>query len=307
MIITSQLEQLQSNTSTAVALGTFDGLHKGHQAVIHAITDRALVPTVFSVLSPPNKECLLTLPREKEDILASMGVEHYIPAPFHAICHWTAEDFFITFLKKRLKAKAIACGFNFRFGKHAAGDTAVLEKLCKTHHIELTVVPPVLEAGQPVSSTRIRSALLEGKTDQAAALLGRPFGFCLPVLHGKQLGRTLGFPTINQALPANFLKPRFGVYAALVTVQGKVYPGVCNIGLRPTVETTAAPLAETHILNFHGDLYHQEINVRLLSFLREEQKFASLEQLQAAIAQNAAQTITIVSKALSANCGDSFS
>jgi riboflavin kinase/FMN adenylyltransferase len=272
-----------------VALGTFDGLHVGHEQVIRQIfTDVCLVPTVLSVLPDVSLESLITLREEKEILLQKMGVAVYVPTPLSCIRNLSPEEFFERILVKRLKAKKIACGFNFRFGKNAAGDTALLAKLCKQHGIELFVCPAVCQDGETVSSSRIRTALQAGDILSVTRLLGRNFGFCLPVIEGNRLGNQLGFPTINQQIPGSMVPPKFGVYGVSVTIEGKSYAGVCNVGVRPTVGDLTAPMAETHILDFAGDLYGKTVDVRFLFFVQAEKKFGSLSELKTAIGQDSA-------------------
>ena len=289
-MIVCPLQNLNCPHNTFVALGTFDGLHLGHQAVIRtATTSPDLIPTVLSVIPPNRRDSLLT-DGQRQEILSQMGIQQFVPAPLEEIRHLTPEEFFEEVLVEKLHAKQIVCGFNFRFGKNAAGDTQILQALCHRHQIRLTVIDAVQYQGQAVSSSRIRTALKQGDLALANTLLGRPFSFSGIVSVGQQLGHTLGFPTINLPLPEDMIVPKKGVYAATVTHHGHTYQGVCNIGRHPTVGSLTAPLAETHILNFDGDLYCQPVDLQLIHFLREECRFDSLEQLKAAIADDVAHT-----------------
>lgn len=280
--------------NTSVALGTFDGLHLGHRAVIEtACRPTDLIPVVFSVV-PPRKEDLLITPEHREQLLDQMGVDTLIPAELSAISHLSPTEFFETVLVQKLRAKHLVCGFNFRFGHKAAGDIFLLKDLCNQHGIALTVVDSVEYDGQPVSSSRIRLALKEGHLTLANKMLGRTYGFSSPVLQGQQLGRKLGFPTINQAIPVGLTMPKNGVYAVHATVDGSTYGGVCNIGRHPTVGNLSTPLAETYLLNYSGDLYNQNVALSFVAFLRSEQTFSSLESLQAAIAQDVQQANRIL-------------
>ena len=164
----------------------------------------------------------------------------------------------------------------------------LLRELCQKHGVGLTVLPPVSEDGEKISSSRIRRAVEGGDIPTANRLLGRPFGFQLEVIHGNHIGTGLGTPTINQALPENFVRPRFGVYAAWCLVEGSPYFGVCNIGVKPTVGSDRV-LAETWMPEFSGDLYGERVRVELVEFLRPERKFDSLEELKAAIQANGEQ------------------
>ncbi len=289
-MIVCPLQNLKCPHNTFVALGTFDGLHLGHQAVIRTTTTSPdLLPTVLSVIPVNRLDALLTN-QQRQSILSQMGVEQFVPAPLEDIRHLTPEEFFEEVLVEKLHAKQIVCGFNFLFGKNAAGDTEVLQELCDRHEICLTVVDAIHHQGQPVSSSRIRTALKQGDLSLANTLLGRPFAFSGIVSVGQQIGRTLGFPTINLPLPEDMIVPKKGVYAATVTHNEHTYQGVCNIGRHPTVGSLTTPLAETHILDFDGHLYGQTVGLQLIHFLREECRFDSLEQLKAAIADDIAHT-----------------
>ena len=156
------------------------------------------------------------------------------------------------------------------------------------------VVPPVLWKGEAVSSTRIRAALKEGRPEDAESMLGRPYFIRFPVTRGNRLGRKIGFPTINQIYPADYVIPRRGVYAVEAVFDGKTYPGVCNVGRRPTVEENGADTAETHLFDFSGDLYGVVATVRFRAFLRPETKFRDAEELKAQIARDIARAKEIL-------------
>lgn len=279
---------LPPDARCAVALGTFDGLHLGHQQVIGQVTKSEYTPTLLAVVPQvePTSGWLIP-PEEFAGQLSRLGIRRYVPIPLEEIRHLSPEQFFTTYLVEHLHAGMIACGFNFRFGKNAAGDIHLLNQLCREHNILLQVTQPVEHKGEPVSSTRIRQALSAGDPCLAQQLLGRPFGFTAPVQAGKRLGRTIGFPTINQAIPAHLFVPKLGVYGVTVTVDGQDYIGVCNIGCHPTVGNAKTPLAETYILDYQGDAYGKPVSIRLHHYLRPEQTFDSLTQLSDAIHHDA--------------------
>lgn len=273
----------------AVALGVFDGVHLGHRAVISKATgvetpDGMLTASVFTFSEPPwalpkDSAWELTSSSQKTKVLEALGVEELILADFGQIRNMPPEAFVAEVLDRELHAKRVCCGFNYRFGKNGTGDAALLTRLCGERGIETVTVPPVEVDGQPVSSSRIRRLIEEGEVQEAARLLGRPFTLDFTVVGGQKLGRLLGTPTINQPLPPHFVRPRFGVYASSVEVEGRVTHGVTNVGVRPTVGSDT-PLAETWIADFNGDLYGKDVPVSLVKFLRPEQKFASVEDLQ---------------------------
>lgn len=272
----------QTNTPTAVALGTFDGLHLAHQRVIQQVVASAYHSVVFAIEKSSDEKRLLQQ-QEKLSLLETMGVNHFVQVPLEDLRNLSAEEFFTTYLVEQLQAKELVCGFNFRFGKNATGDVALLETLCNKAGIALTVIPPVTYEDQPVSSTRIRKALSQSNLPLASSLMGRPYSFTAKVQQGRQLGRVLGFPTLNQKVPEDLVTLPTGVYAVLATWENNTYMGVCNLGKHPTIDELNAPLAETYLLDFQGDAYAKEITLSFIEFLRAERTFGSLDKLQYAI------------------------
>ena len=295
------LKQIASSES-AVAMGVFDGVHLGHQRVISCVTftARKLVPTVFTFDASPQEmfkgdgDLRLTASESKLRIFERLGVRRVYMPRFEEVRTLSPREFVENILHGVMRAKEVSCGFNFHFGRGGKAGSAELKELCAEFGIEVAVVPALTLDGRPVSSTRIRTALQAGDTTEAARLLGRCYTVDFPVAHGRQLGRKLGAPTINQPFPKGFLCPRFGVYASVVTVGGKRYAGVTNIGIRPTVGSDGV-LAETMIDGFSGDLYGRRVPVELVCFLRPEQKFDDLDQLRQAILRNAETARSLVS------------
>ena len=281
---------------SAVALGLFDGLHLGHQAVIRrAVEAKGLVPAVFTfrfdegaAVTKKNFARILS-PALKRERLEALGVQAVFEPPFSSIMALPPEMFFREILLGFMHAKAVFCGGDFRFGKNAAGDAALLQTLCAGNGVAFTAVPPVLDSGKPVSSTRIRAALREGDIGTANRLLGYPFMTGGTVVHGQHMGHALGFPTINQLFQPGELIPRFGVYATVAEIDGKKYIGATDIGVKPTVGDSFRPAAETHLLDFDQDIYGREVTLSYYAFLRGERKFRSLPELTATVLQNAAQ------------------
>lgn len=271
----------------SVALGIFDGLHSGHQAVIAAAMvagfGRCGVYTFAPRTVTTKGECnRLCTAEEQAAILNRLGVMELFEADFATVQHMSPREFVDEVLVKMLHAGAVSCGFNYRFGYGGSGDAALLTQLCAARGISVTVLPPVEVDGQSVNSTAIRRALAVGNMPLVRQLLSRGYCLRLPVMHGQQLGRRLGMPTINQVLPADMALPRFGVYASSVEIDDAVYYGVTNIGIRPTVGASA-PLAETWIQGFSGDLYGRTVAVYPIAFLREEKKFTTVEALRAQV------------------------
>lgn len=278
-----------TNTPRIIALGVFDGVHIGHRAVLtRACLTPSLSPAVFTFRG---MECVKTggalqTKQEQLVLLEKLGFADVFEADFNAIRNLSPSEF-VDMLHNTLSAKAIVCGYNFRFGKNGAGDTTLLAKLCEDAGITLHVVPAVTADGETVSSTRIRRALADGDTRLVTRLLATPFTIHTAVKSGQKLGRQLGTPTINQPLADNMAVPRYGVYASIAIVNNKALPAVTDIGVRPTVGGTA-PIAETFILGFDGELYGETVPVQLIEFLRDEQKFPSVDALKAQIEKDVA-------------------
>lgn len=274
---------------TAVALGSFDGLHKGHTAVIaSALSLRAsgLFPVVLLFDEHPQK-ILGTAPDEilqkhlRRRILENMGIE-IVDISFAEICNMKAEDFYKDILLDKLNAKALCCGENYRFGAGGKGDCVLLKELCEKSGTKLQVSESVMFEGEPVSSTRIRTAIKAGDIKAANTMLGRPFFYDGEVTKGDRRGRKMGFPTANQFFEEGFIVPAFGVYASTVRVRGERYCGITNIGVRPTFGKSK-PRSETHIENFDDDIYGENIEISLIEKLRDEIRFSSMEELAAQI------------------------
>ncbi len=296
----------------AVALGFFDGLHIGHAAVVSrtlSYQQEGLCPCVFTFTMdgghPAAKSTAnaLTTERQKEQLLANWGVRLVLCPDFSEFHAMEPESFVDEILVRRLNANAACCGEDFRFGKKAAGDVGQLAALCQARGIRLDVVPPVTFEGERVSSTRIRHLLGEGRVADANRMLSRAFSYDFTVVRGKQLGRKLDSPTINQRLPDGFVPLRHGVYASVSFAGGAWHPSVTNIGLRPTVEDTTAVNSETYICGFSGDLYGARVEVRLLAFLRPEQRFPSVEALRARIHADAEASVPIAEEYLAGIAG----
>ena len=268
---------------TFVALGTFDGLHIGHKAVITAEKTEyeKKIALMFSEhpllrLKGENPGTLIT-PEKEAELLDMWGVKPcYID--FSEISELTPEAFVDEILVKKYNAKALACGFNYRFGKNAEGDVKKLMSLCAEREIKLTVVNAVEFENEPVSSTRIRKALREGDMKSVRAMLGRYFSYSFTVVHGDERGRILGSPTINQFFSDGFAVPEYGVYASVTKIDGEIYKSVTNIGIRPTIGNSEKR-SETNILGFDGDLYGQSPEVFLVEKIRGEMQFSSLDEL----------------------------
>lgn len=280
---------------TAVTLGSFDGLHKGHMKVIacafemqqkHGLLPLVLLFDAHPMLAVQGKAPDMILqPTLRDELIAKTGAGKRIVS-FREVRDMTCREFFEKILLEKLNAGGICCGWNYRFGRNNEGGIETLKALCEEYGVELTVTKPVDFGGEPVSSTRIRQAVENGDIPLANTMLGREFRYKNVVVDGQHRGRLIGAPTINQRFDAGFVKPKKGVYASVTVVDGEEYPSVTNIGLRPSFENEDFR-SETCILGFSGNLYGQDIEVRLLRYLRGEIKFDSMEALGAQIQADA--------------------
>lgn len=278
-----------------LALGNFDGVHRGHQALLNTAVEQArenaLAPAVwtFSELAKEDGRIpALVTQEEKFALMAQAGIALAFTEHFSDVRDWSAQTF-AEYLARQVGAAAVVCGFNFRFGRGGIATAEDLQTLMKQYDVGVTVVPPVPDGGEPISSTRIRAAVENGDMETAARLLGRPFSVSLPIVHGNKLGRTIGFPTANMDFPRGLIHPRRGVYITQCAHGGREYTGITNIGVRPSVESDGHVNCETHLLDFSGDLYGQTVRVSFARYLREEQKFPSLDGLQAQLYRDIAQ------------------
>ena len=288
----------QDARGVILALGNFDGVHRGHAHLLRALhaarPDRALGVLTFEphpreLFRPDDAPFRLTLSGERRDALHALGVAHVFEIPFdRAFSELPAERFVADVLAGGIGAVHLACGADFAYGHRRGGDVRTLAKQAEALGIGLTVVPALADAGGPFSSTRIRRALLDGYPERATEELGRPWAVRGAVCHGDKRGRLLGFPTANIRL-GRHLEPARGVYAVTVRLpDGALRPGVANIGRRPTVADTLESRLEVNLFDFDGDLYGQELSVSLHTLLRAERKFDGLDALKAQIALDAA-------------------
>ena len=273
---------------TAVTIGKFDGVHLGHRKLLEAVLqekENGYSSCVVSFSTPvDNERSVIYTKEEKRKLCKAMGVEVLAEYPFsEAIKEMSGEDFINEILCGRLQAKVIVVGEDFRFGKGRSGDVALLQELEKQYGYRTVCVPKVEDDQVRISSTGIRSLLVEGKMKEANDLLGRPYAVFGEVLHGKKLGRTLGFPTMNLIPPMEKLLPAYGVYVTKTKVDGQWFDGITNVGLRPTVDMDKQVTVETHLFAYEGDLYGKQVEVQFLEFLRPERKFAEVEQLKSAM------------------------
>ena len=294
MLIISNLNKLSTKIekkNTVITVGVFDGVHRGHQQILHKTiaqtrkypNSQSIVLTFqehpLKILSSSICPPLLLLNEEKVDHISEFGIDIILNLHFtKQFANLTATEFVTRILYKSFQVKEIIVGHDHGFGKNATGDVRLLEKFGQKLGFEVTVVIPVCYRNIPISSTRIREAILAGKVEDASAMLGRPHHIIGKVVKGDQRGRKLGFPTAN-LITKNEVIPGNGVYAVLVELLGKQYQGIMNIGFRPTFFKTAEPTLEVYLFNYQGNLYNKKLKIHFITRLRDEKRFPTPEAL----------------------------
>ena len=288
MNVFAHLETAQSPFDSAVALGYFDGLHLAHKKIIETVlkSSKSLIPTVFTFTLDDGETkgdtpfAPLMSEQQRVAEIEKMGVQQLLMPPFSEIKNLTAEEFFEDVLIKKMRAKKLACGFNFRFGKGNTGDVNLLKTLCEENGVELLVTPQITFEGKAISSTLIRECLKNGEVEKAEKMLGESYKISDEIVHGAGLGNLLGFPTLNQDALETPL--RYGVYLTKVELENGEFNAITNVGIKPTVNGKT-PVAETHLFDFSGDIYGKTATVKFLKFLRDETKFPTTNHLKTAV------------------------
>jgi riboflavin kinase / FMN adenylyltransferase len=284
---------------TILTIGTFDGIHRGHHAVLASLVrhaaDSGLTPLVVSfephpleVLNPAAAPRLLAPGDERLEVLAATGVAHVAILPFTPLlARYTAEDFVDLVLRPRFRMRGLLIGYDHGFGRGRSGDVETLRRLGATRGFDVAVVPPVVAGrGEAISSSAIRRAVTEGDLDRAAELLGRRYGAAGTVVSGARRGRLLGYPTLNvQPLSARKLLPPFGVYAVTVQTPAGEYGGMMNLGPKPTFGDEAMSL-EAHLFDADDDFYDACVRVEFVRRLRDTIRFPSVEALVAQLSRD---------------------
>lgn len=268
-----------------ILFGCFDGVHPGHLALLEEAKRIAAGrhPVAVWVIDRGAPDCLTTR-EEKCRIFALHGADFLAEEPFPQICSLSGEEFFTRHVLPH-RPHALVCGFNFRFGVKASCGAEDLKKMAAEHDVLCSVVPAMNDSGITVSSTAVRNAVHAGDLVTAAHLLGRPLSYTSEIRHGKQLGRTIGHPTINQRIPELKIAPPRGVYSCVCTFvldgESVTRGGVCNIGSRPTVnDDTSDVTLETYLFDFSGDLYGTVVTTSLIERIRGEKRFDSVDALR---------------------------
>lgn len=288
-------EELENIPNPVLTIGTFDGVHLGHQKIIEQVNKKAkeiggesvlftFYPHPRMVLYPDNHGLrLIQTQQEKIDKLRRNGLQNVIVHPFtKEFSRLTAISFVRDYLVNKLNVKHLVIGYDHQFGKNREGSIEFLREVCDTYGFEVTEISAQDIDEVNVSSTKIRNAILEGEMELAAKYLGEPFELSGQVIHGEALGRSIGFPTANIDIQSDVkLIPKLGVYAVNVILEdGRVVEGMMNVGQRPTIANHDNLSIEVHLLDFKGDLYDQFVAVQLLSRFREEKQFADVVELK---------------------------
>jgi riboflavin kinase/FMN adenylyltransferase len=290
---------MENNRKRVIALGFFDGVHLGHQALLRRAMERSrergLAPAMVTFDRSPREFVtglpvpLLTTAAERRRTAAALfpGME-VVVVPFDRAMMTMPWEDFVNFLQEEYRAGWLVAGHDFRFGHKNSGSAALLKERAQLLGLGCDIIPAVEVDGVTVSSTHIRALLEKGEAEAAARFLGRPFAIAGPVRHGKRIGTSqLGRPTINLVPDSRQLVPAFGVYAARAAVGGRSYPAVTNVGVRPTVDTDGGVTVESHLLTGAPELYGVECRVEFLSMLRPERRFESMDALREQIARDA--------------------
>lgn len=280
----------QVEEPTAVTLGKFDGLHRGHDLLMQTVLEYSkkydLASVAFTFDIPPRNKVeeivanVLTTNDEKQYIFEKRGIDYLIECPFTSEVMSMEPKAFIAWISKALHMKYVVVGDDFRFGHKRAGDYHTLQEYEEEFGYKTIVIDKLKDSNRDISSTYVREKIADGNIKKANELLGYRYFIKSEILHGRKLGRTIGVPTINMILPENKLLPPNGVYVTEVLVDGKTYMGVTNIGCKPTVSDENIIGVETYIDDFNQDVYGEKIVVSFIQFIRPEQKFDSIEELK---------------------------
>lgn len=292
---------------TVLTLGVFDGLHLGHQQIMRTVVERAkaikAVPTVITfdphpraVLHPESAPPLLQTLDQRLAAFEFLGIEQTIVIRFDKeFAETDAESFLRDTVSERLQAREVHLGKGFFFGKNRSGNIELLRKMSHELGFLADEVPEVRLRGQRISSSKIRQFLAEGKVNLARRMLGRPYGVEGQIIHGFRRGHTIGFPTANLK-PHNRVIPKYGVYATATLIEGVWRRSITNVGVRPTFESDTTPSIESYIFDFDANLYGNVLRVRFLHRIRDERKFAGIDQLRAQIEKDTRRALNYFSR-----------
>lgn len=290
MKVIKAIKDIDIEFDTVVTIGNFDGVHKGHQVLIEKTATyakaRGIKSAVFTFLNHPinyfvpKKVKNIFDEKEKERLIEGFGIDYLIDIPFDkAMTQISAEQFIVKILKDKIHAKKIVVGYDFTFARNKEGTVDVLREMGHEYGIEVEIVQPIKINGIRVSSTFIRELISEGRVDEIPQYLGTPYVIEGEIIHGKANGRKMGYPTANISLKDQIIKPKNGIYASRVIIDGKKYFGATNVGMNPTVNGKYLSI-ETNILDFDEDIYGKRVRIEFLEKIRDEKKFESLDELR---------------------------
>ena len=295
MTIYNNINEFNSTDNTILTIGTFDGVHLGHQKVLERLTNSAkennLESTVLTffphprtILNPNKPLKLINSVKERTELLNRSKVDNLIIHPFDKIfSELDPEKYVVEILVKKLKAKIILIGYDHKFGKNRTADITDLKIYGKKYGFKVIEIKAKEISNIAISSTKIRKAISEGNISTAKKYLGYDFSLSVKIVHGKSIGRTLGFPTANIEVKEEYkLLPKNGVYLIQSVINHNKYFGMMNIGIKPTIKESSKTI-EVNFFDFEGDLYHKNIEVNIKKFIRDEIKFDSLELLKSQI------------------------
>lgn len=297
MIYVKGIEKFSWEGPTAITIGKFDGIHRGHELLVskihaQAIHEMAAVMVTFDhsprvILGKEAKDDRnLVTAAERSMLLSKQGLDFLVELPFSdEIIHMEAEDF-VAMLCERLHMKYLVVGDDFHFGYQGRGDVALLAQLSKSMGFTLEVIEKLKDASREISSSYVREEIRRGEIHHANELLGHPYFVWGEITHGNHIGTGMGLPTINILPPSDKLLPPFGVYVTTVEVEGRVYHGITDVGTKPTVADGKDVVVETHILDFSSNIYGETAMIRFFEYVRPEMKFDSLDALKRQIEQD---------------------
>ena len=291
MRIVTDLDQFHTRSRTAVAIGKFDGVHLGHRHLLREVLQRKEQGLRACVLTfDPLPEVFfgvagggtLSTREEKRRLFDRIGIDLLVELPFNQKTASTDPKVFVKdFLCGKLHAGMVVAGPDLSFGDQGRGDFALLREMAPKYGFTAVEIEKEMHGTEAISSTMIRNLVREGRMEEAAECLGEPYRILGTVLHGNAVGRTIGIPTVNQIPETDKLLPPRGVYYSLAEVDGKQYPGMTNIGVKPTVTDSGAMAVETHLYDYTGDLYGRVLAVSLLTYRRPEMRFSGIDELRA--------------------------
>lgn len=291
MAIYRDWNEMPSFKNAVITIGSFDGVHLGHQEILKEVVslsdkyegESVLItfhPHPRKIIDPYAQLALISDEEQKFERILSLGIDHIVLVPFtRDFSMWSAEDYIDDFLLARFKPKAIVLGYDHHFGHGRKGDIALLKEKVPSE-VKVYEIKAQLIEHAAISSTKIRQAVLEGKVEEVPKMMGWLFSFKATVVHGNKLGRTIGFPTANLKLTnTDLIVPARGVYMVRVHLGEEEYAGMMNIGYKPSVSDDENLSIEVHILDFNQDIYGKEVEIECLRRIRDEQKFDGLEKL----------------------------